>query len=71
MFAPDAKELIMDKQMNPTGEPAQERPDNNQPITREQEKQTDPNLTELRGFVDPTEEIEPEGTDNPDVKGMP
>ena len=62
----------MDKEMNPGNQqPTQERTSNNQPLTKDAEKQTDPNLTELRGFVDPTEKIEPEGTDNPDVKGMP
>lgn len=28
------------------------------------QEQTDPNLTELKGFVDPDEELEPTGTDN-------
>ena len=57
--------------MNPNGEPTQERTSNNQPLTKDAEKQTDPNLTELRGFTDSTEKLEPEGTDNPDIKGMP
>ena len=28
------------------------------------QEQSDPNLTELKGFTDPDEELEPEGTDN-------
>ncbi len=28
------------------------------------QQQTDPNLTELKGFTDPDEELEPTGTDN-------
>jgi hypothetical protein len=28
------------------------------------QEQTDPNITELKGFTDPDEELEPEGTDN-------
>ncbi len=28
------------------------------------QEQTDPNLTELKGFVDEDEKLEPEGTDN-------
>ena len=28
------------------------------------QEQTDPNLTELKGFTDPDEKLEPEGTDN-------
>lgn len=29
------------------------------------QEQSDPNLTELKGFIDPDEKLEPEGTDNP------
>jgi hypothetical protein len=29
------------------------------------QQQSDPNLTELKGFIDPKEKLEPEGTDNP------
>lgn len=29
------------------------------------QQQTDPNLTELKGFTDPNEALEPKGTDNP------
>ncbi|MDB5251482.1 MAG: hypothetical protein JWP27_651 [Flaviaesturariibacter sp.] len=62
--------------MEPTNDPrggtAKPVADNeNQPRNDREEKQTDPNLTELKGFVDPDEKIEPEGTDNPDVKGLP
>ena len=28
------------------------------------QQQTDPNLTELKGLTDPTEDLEPKGTDN-------
>lgn len=28
------------------------------------QEQTDPNLTELKGLIDPDEELEPKGTDN-------
>ncbi|MCW3073450.1 MAG: hypothetical protein JWP69_519 [Flaviaesturariibacter sp.] len=59
------------KDESATEDSTTERPDNNQPKNREQEKQTDPNMTELRGFTDPSEKLEPEGTDNPDVNGMP
>lgn len=34
------------------------------PIHEVRQEQTDPNLTELKGFVDPKEKLEPEGTDN-------
>lgn len=40
------------------------------PVTHERtpeeikQEQSDPNLTELKGFVDPDEKLEPEGTDN-------
>jgi len=53
------------------GQPIPEKENMNQPRTDTEQKQTDPNLTELKGFVDPGEKLEPEGTDNPDVKGMP
>ena len=40
-----------------------------QPVERTpqeiKQQQTDPNLTELKGFVDPKESLEPKGTDNP------
>jgi hypothetical protein len=32
--------------------------------TETRQEQTDPNLTELKGLVDPDEKLEPEGTDN-------
>ena len=35
------------------------------PAEEVKQEQSDPNLTELKGFVDPDEELEPEGTDNP------
>lgn len=28
------------------------------------QQQSDPNITELKGFIDPNEKLEPEGTDN-------
>lgn len=34
------------------------------PIEEVRQQQTDPNITELKGFVDPNEKLEPEGTDN-------
>ena len=30
----------------------------------QKQEQTDPNLTELKGFTDPNEDLEPKGTDN-------
>lgn len=39
------------------------------PQVRQQE-QSDPQLTELRGFTDSDEKLEPEGTDNP-VQDIP
>lgn len=53
------------------GQPIPENEDMNQPKSDTEQKQTDPNITELKGFIDPKEKLEPEGTDNPDVKGMP
>lgn len=40
--------------------------DNNTQRTPEEVKQqqSDPNITELKGFVDPREKLEPSGTDN-------
>lgn len=38
--------------------------ENNQPKTREQQQKSDPQLTELKGFTDPEEDLEPKGTDN-------
>lgn len=35
-----------------------------QPAADVKQKQTDPNITELKGFVDPKEDLEPKGTDN-------
>ena len=37
----------------------------NQPKTRDQQQKSDPQLTELKGFTDPKEDLEPKGTDNP------
>jgi len=33
------------------------------PETEKQQRQSDPNLTELKGFTDSDEKLEPEGTD--------
>ncbi|WP_165958125.1 hypothetical protein [Segetibacter sp. 3557_3] len=33
--------------------------------TEEKQQQSDPNLTELKGLVDPKEDLEVKGTDNP------
>ena len=52
------------QQKDPKQQPEQK------PVTKERtpeeikQEQTDPNLTELKGFVDPDEKLEPEGTDN-------
>ena len=37
---------------------------NERPIEEVRQQQTDPNITELKGLVDPEEKLEPEGTDN-------
>ena len=37
----------------------------NQPLTKEDQQKSDPQITELKGFVDPDEKLEVEGTDNP------
>jgi hypothetical protein len=37
----------------------------NQPKTRDQQQKSDPQLTELKGFTDSNEDLEPKGTDNP------
>jgi hypothetical protein len=34
------------------------------PAERTKQQQTDPNLTELKGFTDPDEKLEPTDTDN-------
>ena len=39
--------------------------EDNKPLTREDQQKSDPQLTELKGFIDPNEKLEPEGTDNP------
>ncbi len=53
-FITDPKEKNNDNQLENERSPEE---------TRQQ--QTDPNLTELKGFIDPDEKLEPEGTDNP------
>lgn len=46
-----------------------QRDENNKKVERTPEEvkqqQTDPNITELKGFTDPDEALEPKGTDNP------
>lgn len=37
---------------------------NEKSVEETRQEQTDPNLTELKGFIDPDEKLEPEGTDN-------
>ncbi len=32
--------------------------------SRDKQQKSDPNITELKGFMDPDEKLEPEGTDN-------
>jgi hypothetical protein len=47
----------------------EQRNDNKTPATKSRQEQTDPQLTELRGFVDPKEDLEPtltDGTKAPD-----
>jgi hypothetical protein len=39
--------------------------EHNQPKTRDQQQKSDPQLTELKGFTDPNEDLEPKGTDSP------
>lgn len=39
--------------------------ENNQPKTRDQQQKSDPQLTELKGFTDSDEDLEPRGTDSP------
>ena len=34
------------------------------PEAEKQQRQSDPNLTELKGFTEPDEKLEPEGTDH-------
>jgi hypothetical protein len=31
---------------------------------KEKQQRSDPNITELKGFIDPKEDLEPKGTDN-------
>lgn len=51
--------------MTDSKEKNEEKVDNqNQPKTKEQQQKSDPQLTELKGFTDPDEDLEPKGTDN-------
>jgi hypothetical protein len=34
------------------------------PVERKKQQQTDPNITELKGLIDPDEHLEPKDTDN-------
>ena len=34
-------------------------PNTNQPVSEDRQEQTDPNLTELKGFTDPSKKLEP------------
>ncbi len=45
----------------------EEKKDEEGSVTPQEEKQqqSDPNLTELKGLIDPEEDIEVKGTDNP------
>ncbi len=50
---------------DPRDTPAKERSEDKERSPQEvKQEQTDPNLTELKGFVDPNEDLEPKGTDN-------
>ena len=48
---------------DPKNNNQEESADSKSPAETKQE-QSDPNLTELKGLVDPDEKLEPEGTDN-------
>lgn len=54
--------------MQQSTDPRKQTAEDKQEIQRSPEEikqeQTDPNLTELKGFIDPKEKLEPEGTDN-------
>ena len=54
--------------MQRTNEPNKQEEKQNKTPERSPEEikqeQSDPNLTELKGFIDPNEKLEPEGTDN-------
>gem|GEM_PF-3386429 len=39
--------------------------EDNKPLTKEDQQKSDPQITELKGFIDPNEKLEVEGTDNP------
>lgn len=58
------KHFIMNHPTDPK-EKNEEVDENNQPKTRDQQQKSDPQLTELKGFTDPEEDLEPKGTDNP------
>ena len=38
---------------------------NNMPKSRDQQQKSDPQMTELAGFTDSDEDLEPKGTDSP------
>lgn len=52
---------------NPQQKPVEKKHDGEVPKTPEEKKlqQSDPQETELKGFIDPREELEVKGTDNP------
>jgi len=59
------KHFIMNHLTDPKEKSNEEVDENNQPKTKEQQQKSDPQLTELKGFTDPKEDLEPKGTDNP------
>jgi hypothetical protein len=59
------KHVIMNQQTYPKEKTNKEVDENNQPKTKEQQQKSDPQLTELKGFTDSEEDLEPKGTDNP------
>jgi hypothetical protein len=58
------KHVTMNQSTDPK-EKNEEVDEHTQPKTRDQQQKSDPQLTELKGFTDPNEELEPKGTDNP------
>jgi|GEM_PF-2375976 hypothetical protein len=57
--SPDPKDKNHPSVDNKDGSPDKER----SPVEKKQQ-QSDPNITELKGLVDPDEKLEVEGTDN-------
>lgn len=58
-YSPDSKE----KKDKPANDKEISSNKEKSPVEKKQQ-QSDPNITELKGFVDPNEKLEVEGTDN-------